>query len=113
MTVADAESWIARYNSWAEAWNRHERDRNLPIGPDWPEASQMFGGLPDSVLAFTPRDAEQQRVPGRGGGYWWFQPRGFIRLRKWRVWRKFSACRSEDADPANIVWAGWPGPHWR
>jgi hypothetical protein len=106
MTVADAKHWIASYNAWVEVWNRHERDRDLPLSPEWSDAYLLGGAIPASVLAFKPRTGQSHEHLLLNG---W----GFIRLRKWRPFhRGWSYCRTQ-ADPANIVWACWPGPHWR
>jgi hypothetical protein len=95
MTMADAKRWIDTYDAWVEVWNRHERSRDLPPAPEWPEAhvgASGIGGIPASVLVFRPRAGD--RV-------------GLIRLRKWRPYRRgWSYCRNE-ADAANIIWAGW------
>jgi hypothetical protein len=59
-----------------------------------------------TVLAFVPHNGKLDPANG------YLKPRGFIRLRKWKPFhRGWSYCRNE-ADPANIIWAGWPA-HWR
>jgi hypothetical protein len=91
MTRAEAEYWIASHNAWVEVWNRHERSHDLPLSPDWPEATTI-GPIPKSVLAFTPRG--QSRT-------------GYIRMRSYQCWEEgWSYCR-RPANAANIIWAGW------
>jgi hypothetical protein len=95
MSRSDAEYWLASYNAWAELWNRHERDRSLPLSPDWAEAENIgvIGcSLPRSALVFRVRATQRM---------------GAIRVRGWSpFFPSWSFCRNA-ADPACIVWAGW------
>jgi hypothetical protein len=58
MTMADAERWIASYNSWVEIWNRHERSRDLPLSPEWLEADYLMSRR----ACLTPRSLAQARI---------------------------------------------------
>jgi hypothetical protein len=87
MTRAEAEHWIASYNAWVGLWNEHERSRDLPLGPEWAEASFLGGAIPKSVLAFSLGDR-------------W----GLIRMSSFRAWKNGYRGR---ADVTKIAWAGW------
>jgi hypothetical protein len=90
MSRAEAERWIASHNAWVETWNRHERDRGLPLSPDWSEAHRTQW-QERSVLAFRPRNERRT---------------GVIRLRGYQCFaRGWSFCRR--SAPSDIIWAGW------
>lgn len=93
MTGAEARYWTASHAAWVEVWNRHERDRSLPLGPEWPEAQTLaWISGPQSALAFIVRETSR-----------W----GVMRFRDFRVFHPgWSSCRNA-ADIDKLVWAGW------
>lgn len=101
MTMAEAEYWIASHATWAEVWNRHERDRSLPLGPEWPEATTtaLLRPWPKGCLAFRVRATGMSAI---------------------MRFRKFNACypglydrRRNAGDLDRLLWAGWWDiPYW-
>lgn len=94
MTWAEAERWIASYNTWVEVWNRHETYRTLPIGPEWAEGRTVanLGVYPQSCLAFIDRATDR---------------RCLMRFRKFRPYHPGWSTLRNPADIDNLVWAGW------
>lgn len=60
MKVNEARHWAESFNRWVEKWNRHECDVNLPLSPDWDEATDVHIFGPKSAIGFE--------VPGLGLG---------------------------------------------
>jgi hypothetical protein len=92
MSRREAEFWLASYNAWIAVWNRHERSKNLPLSPPWPEA--VIGDSPSrGVVVFMPHDCRGKVGHVMLPGYWNFE-------------KGWSFCRVP-ADPSKIRWAGW------
>jgi hypothetical protein len=95
MSLSDAEYWVASYDKWVDLWNKHERSRDLPLSPDWPEAdttaAAMFGR---GVLMFSPRTCV------------WPGEKAVIKA-DFSIYHKgWSFCRNH-LPIERIKWAGW------
>ena len=100
MTEDEAIYWVNSYNAWVEVWNRHERDRNLPLNPEWPEAASIVIFSPRDAISFTDR---------------WTGLTAIMRIKGFETYHKgFMNClRHTIDDTSKIVWAGWQMPHKR
>ena len=95
VTVDEARRVIAAYNRWAERWNRHELDRDLPLSPTSDEGAFCAWRRPRSAMCWQPVDATHSCL---------------IRVEGWRPFVDnglFGKCLRQPVDPDRIVWAGW------
>jgi hypothetical protein len=92
MTMSEVEHWAASYNDWVALWNKHEKSRDLPLGPEWAEAEWDYYRPVISAIRFRTRDT------GRIG---------IMRFRGHHPFvRGWSFCRCP-VELDRLVWAGW------
>jgi hypothetical protein len=93
MTREQAKYWLASYNAWADEWRKAELSRDLPLNPDWKEASFSIHWNRPSIMSFAPLPLERRL-------------KGLMRVKKWDHSERFSR-RAKPALVDNVMWACW------
>ena len=96
MSEQAARAWLASYDEWVDLWNKHERDINLPLSPEWEDAEKISQFRIRSALLFRAREKEVY---------------GFIRMEGFRDFGNELSCLRKKSKPDVIVWGAWSRYH--
>jgi hypothetical protein len=92
MSRSEATRWIDSYNAWVEWWNTCERSKDLPLSPEWSEATFIWMVGRRHTMAFRPHKSERTAI---------------IQFRRWQPFARGMSCSRNPARLDDIRWAAW------